>query len=119
MATTASSGMSGKTNGLVSWSMSTACDGAARGLGLGRSEHLQVELFIEFGDFALCRSHQEFRGHADEDAVIAGGVVTQGISQLLGHEAGIAGGGEQMFEAGQEFLAGGDAGGGAGTDARA
>src|SRR5216684_7560548 len=99
MAITASSGMSGKRNGSVSSSMSASRGSAARSLSLRRGEHLQIEFFIEFGDFALCRRHQELGRHADEDTVVAGGVVTQGISQLLGHQAGIAGGGEQMFEA--------------------
>src|SRR5271165_2587850 len=87
--------MSGKTNGSASSVMSASPD-AARGLSLRRSEHLQIELFIKFGDFALRRSHQQFGRHADEDAVIAGGVITQRVAQLLGHEARIAGGGEQM-----------------------
>src|ERR1700722_1697505 len=110
MATTASSGMSGNTSGSVSSAMS-ASRGTARGLSLRLSKHLQIELFIEFGDFALRRRHQQFGRHADKDTVIASGVVTQGVAQLLGHQTGIAGGREQMFKAGQELFSGGNAGG--------
>src|ERR1700716_2157440 len=38
-------------------------------------------------------------------------VVAEGVAQLLGHEADIAGGGEQVFETVQEFIAHGDFGG--------
>jgi hypothetical protein len=41
------------------------------------------------------------------------------MSQFLVHQSGIAGGGEQMIEASQEFVSGGDTGGQAGADARA
>ena len=74
MATTASSGMSGKTNGSASSAMPASPD-AARGLSLRLCKHLQIKLFIEFGDLALRRRHQKFGRHADEDAVIAGSVV--------------------------------------------
>src|SRR5271166_2240138 len=110
--------MSGKTNGSVSSFMS-ASPGTARGLSLRLSKHLQIQLFIEFGDFALRRRHEQFGRHADEDAVVAGGVITQGVPELLGHQTGIAGGGQQMLEASQELFSSGDAGGEAGADPRA
>ena len=99
--------------------MSACSASAAHALGLGLSEDLQIKFFIEDGDVALGRTHQQLCSHGNEDAVVAGGVIAQGVAKLLGHEAGIAGAGEQMLEAGQEFLAGGDAGRQAGTDARA
>jgi hypothetical protein len=41
------------------------------------------------------------------------------VPELLGHQAGIAGGGEQMLKAGQQLFSGGNAGGETSTDARA
>ena len=38
--------------------------------------------------------------HADQDAIVAGGVVTWQMPQLLGHQACVAGGREQVFEDG-------------------
>src|ERR1700678_1945112 len=110
--------MSGNTNGSVS-SFISASPGTTRSLSLRRRKDLEVQLFIEFGDFALCRRHQQFGGHADEDAVVAGGVVTQGVAQLFGHQAGIAGGGQQMLETSEEIFSGGNTGGEAGSDPRA
>ena len=88
-------------------------------MGLGLSEDLEVEFFIEYGDVALSRAHEQLCGHGDKDAVVAHGVVAQGVAQLLGHEVGIAGGGEEMVEAREEFIAGGHAGGQSGANARA
>ena len=90
---------------------------AARGLSL-RCVNTCRYSFSSSGDFAPSRGHEEFRRHTDERCGTAGGVVAQGISQRLGHEARIAGGGEQMLEAGQELFTGGDAGGETGTDPR-
>jgi hypothetical protein len=81
-----------------------------RSLSFRWRKDLQVQLFIEFGDLALRRRHEKFGGHADEDAVVASGVVAQGISPLLGYEACVAGAGERMFEASQKLFSGGDAG---------
>ena len=61
MATTASSGMSGKTNGSAFVGHVSELRDAARGLSLRRGEHLQIELFIEFGDFALRRASSGVR----------------------------------------------------------
>ncbi len=44
-------------------------------------------------------------------------MIDERLSQFPGHQLGIAGGDEQMVEAGQEFFAGGDAGGEACADA--
>ena len=99
--------------------MSARTGGTTWALSFGRSEDLQIEFFIEHGEVTLRRGHQQFCGHADADAIVAGGVIDERMAQLWGHEAGVAGGGEQMLEAGQEFLAGGDAGGEAGADAGA
>src|ERR1039457_5866702 len=109
--------MSGKTNGWVS-SVMSASPGAARGLSLGLSKHLQIELFIEFGDFALRRRHEQLGRHADEDAVVASGVITQRVPELLGHQTGIAGGGQQTLEASQELFSSGDSDGEARADPR-
>ena len=53
------------------------------------------------------------------EACIGMGTLLRWREQLLGHEAGIAGGGEEMVEADQEFIAGGEAGCQAGADAGA
>ena len=42
-----------------------------------------------------------------EDSVVAGSVVAEGLAKLRGHQARVAGGGEQVFEAGGEFFAAG------------
>jgi hypothetical protein len=98
---------------------SASARGAARCLGLRRGEDLRIEFFIEHGDFALRRGHQQLGRHTDEDAVVAGGVIAERVAQFLGHETRIAGRGEQMVKAGQELIAGGNAGGEARADARA
>src|ERR1035438_414815 len=118
MATTASSGMSGKTNRSVSSFISASPGGAPRCWCRRQVEHLEVEFFVEHGDFGLGGAHEQVSGHADEDAVVAGGVVTEQMSQLLGHEASVAGGSQQMLEAGQQFLSGSRPGLEPGTDPR-
>jgi hypothetical protein len=50
---------------------------------------------------------------------VFGGVISEGLAQLSRHEAGIAGGGEQMLQAGKQLLSGSDLGGEASADARA
>ena len=80
---------------------------------------MQVELLIESGDLALGCAHEELGGHGHEDAVVSGGVIAEGLAKLSRHEAGVAGGGEQVLEAGEQFLAGGRLSGQAGSDARA
>ena len=46
-------------------------------------------------------------------------MVTEGVHQLLGHQAGIAGGGQQMFQAGHQLFASGVLHGQAGADTAA
>ena len=46
-------------------------------------------------------------------------MIAQGLAKLSRHEAGVAGGGEQVLEAGEQFLAGGRLGGQACSDTRA
>ena len=53
----------------------------ARALRGGLGEDLQVEFFIEHGDVTLRGAHQQLGGHGDKDAVVAGGVITQGVAQ--------------------------------------
>ena len=72
-----------------------------------------------WGSLALRGGHEELGGHGDEDAVVSGGVIAEGLAQLAGHEAGVAGGSEQVLEAGEQFLARGGLGGQARSDARA
>src|ERR1700693_6343214 len=74
---------------------------------LGRSKDLQVELLIELWSFALGRGAQELGAHRGEDAVVAGGMIAQGVAQLRGHERGVAGNAQQVLEAGGEFFTGG------------
>ena len=84
-----------------------------------RREDLQVELFVEHGEVTLGRGHEQLGGHADAEAVVAGGVIDQGMAELWGHQAGVAGGGEQLVEAGEQLVAGRDAGGEPGADTAA
>jgi hypothetical protein len=46
---------------------------------------IQVKLLVELSQIALCRSGQQFGGQGGEDAVVAGGMVTQCMSQLRRH----------------------------------
>ena len=86
---------------------------------LGRSKDFQIEFFIELRHFAFGRGAEQFGAHGGEDAVVAGGVVTQCLAQLRCHECSIAGGGEQMIEAGGELFATGVLHGEASADATA
>jgi len=45
-------------------------------------KHLQVELLIEGGDLALGGTHEQLTGHGDKDAVVPGGVIDEGVTQL-------------------------------------
>jgi len=76
----------------------------------GRASH-------EGGDLALGCGHEGLGGHGHEDAIISGGVIAEGLAKFLRHEAGVAGSGEQVLEAGEQFLAGGRLGGQACSDA--
>ena len=107
----------GLAHGGVSRSVSSCAPAACRRFRSG--EHLQVELFIERRDLALSGAHEQLTGHGDEDAVIAGGMIDEGMAQLLGHQGGIAGTFEQMIQARQQFVTCGEFGRQSGTDARA
>ena len=77
-----------------------------RGSGRFRfGKHIEVEFLVEHRSFALDGCTQELSGHGGEDAVVAGGVIAEGLAKLRGHEAGVAGAGEQVIEAGGEFFA--------------
>ncbi len=67
----------------------------------------------------MCGGGEQFGGQRGQDAVIAGGVIAQGMAQLWRHQAGVACSGEQVIEAGKQFLAAGELGGKAGADATA
>jgi hypothetical protein len=45
-------------------------------------EITRLELFIEHGDVALRRTHEQLGGHPDEDAIVTGGVIAQRVAQL-------------------------------------
>ena len=55
--------------------------------------------------FALRRSGQELGGHRREDAVVAGGVIAQRVTQAYGHQAGIARAGQQVVQPREELFA--------------
>lgn len=89
-----------------------------RGLSLGFSVGLQIELLVERG-LALCGAHEELGGDGDEDAEVAGGMIGESLAKFSGHECGVTGCGEQVLQAGEQLLAGGYLRGKASTDARA
>jgi hypothetical protein len=95
-------------HGVASGSVSS-CATAARGR-FRPGKDLQVELFIERRNLALGGAHEQLSGHGDEDAVVAGGVIDEGVAQLLGHQGGVAGTLEQMIQARQQLIAGGELG---------
>jgi hypothetical protein len=64
-------------------------------------KHIQVQLLIELREFTLGTHGQQFCGHGGEDAVVAGGVIAQGMAQLRGHQTGIAGISKKMLQASQ------------------
>ena len=72
------------------------------------SEDLQVKLLVELWQVPLGRGGEEFGGQRRQDAVIAGGMVTQDLLHLRGHQAGVASAGQEMAEAGKQFLATGN-----------
>jgi len=84
----------------------SACRGFAPDSGgIGRGEDFEVELLVELGEIALSGHREQFGGHGGEHAVVASGVIAQGLSQLWRHEARVAGSPEQVGEAGGEFVA--------------
>lgn len=82
----------------------SSCGSAARGVGFEFAEDLQVELLVECGDLALGRGHEELGSHGYKDAVVSGGVIDEGLAEFTRHQAGVAGGGEQVLKAGEQFL---------------
>src|SRR5688572_24445228 len=115
IATTASSGRSGKSNSSIGWFMLDVLHGTlvrsgsvgdtASGRGVGPSEDLQVELLVQSSDLALGCAHEQLPGHGDADAVVAGGVIDEGVLELASHEAGVASAFQQVIQAGEQFLA--------------
>src|SRR5690606_23786364 len=75
--------------------LDNAASGSARRTSSRRrvrpSKDLQVELFVEGGDLALSGTHEQLSGHGDEDAVVASGVIDEGLLELARHERSIAG----------------------------
>jgi len=80
----------------------SGCD-RARSVGVRSAEGLQVELLVERGDLALCGGHEEFRGQGHEDAVVSGGMIADSLAEFSRHQA--VGIGDQVLEAGDQFLA--------------
>ena len=85
----------------------------------GRGEDLEIELFVELRQLALGGDGEEVAGHGGEHAVIAEGVLAERGHELGGHEAGVAGGVEQMRQAGAQLLPTGVLQGQAAADAAA
>jgi hypothetical protein len=96
--------------------MVSPCTGAALRLGIRLRKHVQVEFLVEHRQVALRCGGEQFGGHRGQDAVVAGRVVAQGMTQRRRHEAGVAGAGKQVFEAGEQLVAAGVFGGEAGAD---
>ncbi len=53
-------------------------------------EDLEVEFFVELGQFLAGGGGERLRRHDGEDAVVAVGVVAQGLAQWRGHQRGVA-----------------------------
>lgn len=78
-----------------------------------------IELVIELRQIALSGVCEELGGEGGEDAVVSGGVVAEGVLEFWDHEACVAGVGDEVSEAGEQFVATGVFGGEPGADARA
>ena len=68
-------------------------------------EDIEVELLVEARELALRGDGEELVGEVHEDAVVAGGVIGECVLELIGHERGVAGGEEEVVEAGEELVA--------------
>jgi hypothetical protein len=69
-------------------------------------EGFQEKLFIKAWQVSISGEGEQLIAEIHEDAVVAGSMIGEGGFELGGHEAGIAGGFEQVVEAGEEFVAG-------------
>src|ERR1700744_2501533 len=75
------------------------------------TEDVEEEVLGEAGQVAVGGDGEQLVGEVHHDAVVAGGVVGERGLELVGHEAGVAGGGEEVIEAGEQLVAGGVVGG--------
>ena len=70
-------------------------------------------------EFALGRGGEQLGAHGGEDAIVAQGVLAQGVDELGRHERGIARSGQEMAQAGAQLVAPGVLQGQAHADAGA
>ena len=68
-------------------------------------EDVEEELLVELGELVACGVGEDLGGHVGQDAVVAHGVVGEGVGERWGEQAGIAGAAAQVFEAGEEVVA--------------
>ena len=81
---------------------------AAFALGLPRHcKHIEVQFFVELRQFALHGHSEQLRRHGGQDAVVTHRVVAHGTHKFGGHQGGLAGGDEEVFETGKQRLAAG------------
>ena len=71
----------------------------------GLTKNIEKELLIEARQVAVEGDGEQLVGEIHEDAIVASGMLDERGLELVGHEARIAGGQEQVLEAGEELLA--------------
>ncbi|MCA9609678.1 MAG: hypothetical protein KC619_28965 [Myxococcales bacterium] len=78
-----------------------------RGLGSRdlRVEVIEDEILVELSEVALVGDGEELVGEVHQDAVVAGAVLGEGGLELGAHEGAVAGGLEEVIEAGPEGVA--------------
>lgn len=67
------------------------------------AEGLEVELLVEARQVSVGSDGQQLVSEVHQDAVSAGGVIGEGGLELGGHQRGVAGGLEQVVEAGEQL----------------
>ena len=67
-------------------------------------EDFEEEFFVELFAFLLAGGGQKIVGHVHEQAQVAGGMFAEGLEQAGAQKLGVAGGFEQMIEAGEQLL---------------
>jgi hypothetical protein len=96
--------------------LSTVISNAALCGVIGLRKNIQIEFPSSTGLIARLRA---VRRPEWPYAVIVSCVIAQGMAQLRRHQAGVAHAGEQVIEAGNQFVATGERGGVPGADATA
>jgi len=82
-------------------------------------EDLEEELLVELGELAARGVGEELGGEVGEHAVVAHGVIGEGLGERWGEQQGVAGAAGEVGEAVEELVAAGVLEAEAGADARA